>query len=161
MGNRQSLREIERRKDEMFEVTIVAEDVAGLISQMQAFIGAFSGPASSAAAANVNGAPHEPEVDPPAKTIIVVDKKELEPEAEKKAESDNEAAEAKKALTKMKDDALVIARDVFASSKDGAAAVRKLPKDYGVKKLQDVPVEKAAELLAAVKKLQAGTAASA
>jgi polyphosphate kinase 2 (PPK2 family) len=145
----------------MFELTIVADDVAGLISQMQTFISAFSGTASSAvtaAAAHVKAAvvaPHEPEVDPPQKAE--------KPEAvdEKKAESDNEAEEAKKALTKMKDDALVIARDVFAAGKDGAAAVRKLPAKYGVKKLQDVPVEKAAELLAAVKKLQAGTAASA
>jgi hypothetical protein len=167
MGNRQSLREIERRKDEMFEVTVVAEDVAGLISQMQAFISAFSGPASSAVAATADRvkatvvAPSESEVDPPTKTVIVVDKKDLEPAAEKKAEADAEQAEAIKALTKMKDDALVIARDVFAGGKEGAAAVRKLPTKYGVKKLQDVPVEKAAELLAAVKKLQSGTAASA
>lgn len=134
----------------MFEVTIVAEDVAGLISQMQTFISAFGGAAAPGVKTTVE----------PLK--IVVDKKDLEPaQDDKKAAQDQEGKEAAEALKKMKDDALVIARDVFAASKEGATAVRKMLKDYGVKKLQDVPVEKAAELLAAVKKLQSGQAASA
>lgn len=129
----------------MFEVTIVAEDVAGLISQMQTFISAFGGQATSSA-------------DTAKKDVIVVDKKDLAPADDKKAKQDQEGKETAEALKKAKDDALALARDVFSASKAGEAAIKKLPSEYGVKKLQDVPVEKAVTLLASVKAAQAATA---
>lgn len=127
----------------MFELTIVAEDVAGLVSQMQTFISAFGGVALAAGAVAAE------------KVKVKITKAQSEPETDKKAEHEQEGKEAAAALKKAQDDALALARDVFAANKAGAAAVKKLPSEYGVKKLQDVPVEKAAELLAKVKALKA------
>ena len=61
-----------------------------------------------------------------------------------------EAADTK-ALEKTKEEALDILRKVFGKGEAGQKAVRAITKHYEVKKAGDVPVEKAAELLAKAK----------
>lgn len=66
------------------------------------------------------------------------------------AVADTAAAPDTKAMEKTREAALDKLRTMYSSGKEGQAAVKKISKDFGVKKLGDVPVEKADELMAAV-----------
>lgn len=76
---------------------------------------------------------------------------QTEADAKEGPEGSGEETVDPKALEKAKEEALDILRKVFGKGEAGQKAVRKITKDYGVKKAGDVPIEKAEELLGKAK----------
>ena len=84
----------------------------------------------------------------PGEEIVPPDAEDEQTVVEEKAPSDKE-------LKEMKEQALDILRSVYVRGEAGQKAVTEATRSFGKRKAADVPVEKAAELLAAAEKLNA------
>lgn len=127
----------------MIEVTFTGETVGDVAEQAAAFAAAVQGKAA---------APKAPRAVNPKKAAETPAEPQAAPEPETPADSAPQEAPAAdtKALEKVKNEALDKLRAMYASGKPGQAQVKKISNQFGVKKLADVPVEKADELAKAV-----------
>lgn len=135
------------------QIQFDGETMDEVVAQARALVAAFGGvpehtPAQAAVLATV--APRTRRT----KAQIEADAKA---EAEK-SEAENPAAVADAGLSeanaKAKEEALVLARGLFATGAAGQEQCRRVAKDFGVKKLGDVPVERGLDLLGSVKEAE-------
>jgi hypothetical protein len=133
------------------QIMFEGETISDVVAQAQTFVAAF-GAAPAAVAPTETPAPKATRkkaasAEPKTETETKPDEQKSEPEQPKAPPA---AAEPDKALVKAKEDALAVARDLFASGPAGQDQVRRVAKDFEVTKLGNVPVEKGVELLNAV-----------
>lgn len=136
-----------------YQVTIVGDDFADVVAQMASLVGTFGGKAEKparaprgvkAAAADQSSKKTAAQIaaEMPGESIVEPDAEDGDPTEPEPAPAPEKAEDP----AKTKDKALAMLRDVYASGKEGQAKVNAVAKHFGVKKLADIPVEKADEL---------------
>lgn len=142
----------------MFSVTIEGETLDDIIIRARGLYQALTGqPAPVVVQPETVPAPSEPETDPPGKKTR---RKKAETAAEPSDQAEPDAEQGgdeefdRVAAAGVKEKALDKIRAVYSLGNEGMEAVKKLGKEYGVKKLGDVPLEKADELLANITKIE-------
>lgn len=147
----------------MFDITVTGDTLDDVVAQMRTFIEGVSPllPASSPAVALTAASvtkrrARSASVAPaaPAAPIVPAPRTEEEIAAQMPGE-DILGGEPAVDLEKLRETALEKLRDLYAKSDAGKKAVADIAKKFGVKKLANVPAEKAVELMAEVEKASA------